>query len=552
MTKFPTYPLIMLLTAALSVSKAVAQPAGEAPAGAEARQNAAGAAQQSKAGAGFDILEYVVEGNSTLSALEIERAVYPHLGPGKRIEDVEAAKTALEKAYHESGFLSVFVDIPEQKVAGGIVRLRVLESRIERLKVSGNRYFSQGDIKAAVPSLTPGEVPYFPEMQSELAQVSRAADRQITPLLRPGRNPGTMEVELAVEDRLPLHGSIELNNKQSPDTSNRRIEAALRYDNLWQAMHSLGLRYITAPLERDQVNVLVANYGMPVGKAGAQLVTYAIFSDSDVATQQDIGQLGKGTTLGLRYVLPLRAPRGQFHSVSLGFDYKDLDEATVTAGADTSKRPIRYLPLSLQYTGGAIDDGGTWQFGLSTTLGIRGLLRRTVDCDGFEVDQFECKRAGADGGFAVLRGEIERTQKLGAGFTLSVQLDGQIATKPLISNEQYSIGGYDSLAGYLESEQSGDSGLRLRTDLTTPNLASWLTEALDLRLLAFYHWGQVRLVDPLPAQAQRFTLASSGAGLRLTAFKGLKLRADFARTQHGASRTPEGKTRFHLGVAYEF
>lgn len=512
----------------------------------------AGPGADSKPASRFDILEYRVEGNSTLSALDIERAVYPHLGPDRSIDDVEAAKASLEKAYHDSGFLSVFVDIPEQKVAGGIVVLRVLESRIERLKVSGNRYFSQGDIKAAVPSLTPGEVPYFPDMQAELAQVSRAADRQITPLLRPGKNPGTMEVELAVEDRLPLHGSVELNNKQSPDTSDRRIEAALRYDNLWQAMHSFGLRYITAPLERDQVNVLVANYALPLGISGAQLVAYGIFSDSDIATQQEIGQIGKGKTFGLRYVRPLRAGRGEFHSVSLGLDYKDLDETTITAGADTSKRPIRYLPLSLQYSGGVVEDGGAWQFGLSTTFGIRGLLRRRVDCDGVELDQFDCKRAGADGGFAVLRGEIERTQKLGAGFALNLQVDGQIATKPLISNEQFSIGGFDSLNGYLESEQSGDSGLRLRANLKTPNVASWLSEVLDLRALAFFHWGQVRLQDPLPGQAPRYTMASSGVGLRLAAFKGLKLRADFARALHGASRTPEGKSRIHLGLSYEF
>lgn len=500
----------------------------------------------------FDIMEIQIEGNTTLSALEIERAVYPHLGPGRTIDDVEAAKASLESAYHDSGFLSVFVDIPEQKVAAGIVTLRVSESRIERLKVSGNRYFSQGDIRAGVPSLAQGQVPYFPDMQTELAQQSRSPDRQITPLLRPGKNPGTMEVELAVEDRLPLHGSIELNNKQSADTSNRRLEAALRYDNLWQAMHSFGLRYITSPLNRDEVNVVVANYALPVGKSGAQLVTYGILSDSDIATPQEVGQLGKGKTFGLRYVMPLRSPRGRFHSLSVGFDYKDLDEATVTAGADTSKRPIRYLPLTAQYTGGAVDDGGNWQFGLSTTLGLRGLLRRKVDCGGVRVDQFECKRAGADGNFAVLRGEVERVQKLGAGFSLSAQVDGQLATQPLISNEQYSVGGFESVNGYLESEQSGDSGFRVRTELKTPNLTAWLSESLDLNAVAFFHWAQVRLQQPLPAQVARFTLGSAGLGLRLTAFKGFKARADIARVQHPASHTLDGSTRFHLGLAYEF
>jgi hemolysin activation/secretion protein len=238
--------------------------------------------------------------------------------------------------------------------------------------------------------------------------------------------------------------------------------------------------------------------------------------------------------------------------MSAGFDYKDLDEATVTAGADTSKRPIRYLPFTLQYTGGAVDDGGNWQFGLSTTLGLRGLLRRKVDCDGVRVDQFECKRTGADGNFAVLRGEIERTQKLGAGLTLNAHVDGQLATQPLISNEQYSVGGFESVNGYLESEQSGDSGFRLRSELRTPNLTARLSDSIDLSALAFFHWAQVRLQQPLPAQVARFTLGSTGLGLRLVAYKGFKARADIARVQHTASHTLNGSTRFHLGLSYEF
>jgi hypothetical protein len=44
----------------------------------------------------FDIWEYQVEGNSLVAAVDIERAVYSHLGPDKSIDDVEAARAALE------------------------------------------------------------------------------------------------------------------------------------------------------------------------------------------------------------------------------------------------------------------------------------------------------------------------------------------------------------------------------------------------------------------------------------------------------------------------
>src|SRR5262245_8674753 len=71
----------------------------------------------------FDIFEYQISGNTVLPTLAIEKAVYPFLGPGKSIDDVQKAREALEKAYQSAGYLTVFVDIPEQTVEGGIVRL---------------------------------------------------------------------------------------------------------------------------------------------------------------------------------------------------------------------------------------------------------------------------------------------------------------------------------------------------------------------------------------------------------------------------------------------
>ena len=85
----------------------------------------------------FDILEFAVEGNTVLPAELIERAVYPFLGEKRRFDDVNAAATALEKAYQDAGYLTVAVGVPEQSINDGVVRLEVTEGRVERLKVSG-------------------------------------------------------------------------------------------------------------------------------------------------------------------------------------------------------------------------------------------------------------------------------------------------------------------------------------------------------------------------------------------------------------------------------
>src|SRR5262245_33425778 len=71
----------------------------------------------------FDILEYVIDGNSVLSVVEIERVVYPFLGEQRTAGDVDRAREDLENAYHLRGFQTVQVTIPQQGVESGIIHL---------------------------------------------------------------------------------------------------------------------------------------------------------------------------------------------------------------------------------------------------------------------------------------------------------------------------------------------------------------------------------------------------------------------------------------------
>src|SRR5215831_3895340 len=223
----------------------------------------AGLAQQPAEEPTFDILEYRVEGNSVLPKLAIERAVYPHLGEKKRIADVEKARVALEKAYRDAGYATVVVNVPQQKVDKGVVVLQVIEGRIERVRVTGSRYYSQGSILEQVPAAAPNEVPYFPDVQRQVDRLNNA-DRRVTPVLRPGTVPGTTELELNVRGELPLHGSLEFNNRYSPNTTPYRLTGALRYDNMFQRDHSFGVQYQTSPQDTSEVKAIVATYAVPL------------------------------------------------------------------------------------------------------------------------------------------------------------------------------------------------------------------------------------------------------------------------------------------------
>lgn len=492
----------------------------------------------------FDVFEYRVEGATLLPVITVERTVYPYLGEKKNLAEVEKAREALEKAYHGAGYLTVLVSIPQQKVDGGVVRLTVTEAPVDRLRVVESRYFSLGEIRARVPELAEGNVPYFPDMQKQLAGLNRSADRRITPVLRPGKTPGTVEVDLKVQDKLPLHGNVELNDRQSQDTKRTRLSASVRWDNLWQKQHGLGITVQTAPENPDESQVFSANYTWPLA-SGNYLALYGVKSDSDVAAVGTLNVVGNGVIFGARYILPLRSHReGFFHTGTMGVDYKDFDQSVTLIGSGGFNTPITYMPFTLAWDGTWLGERRTTKFGAAFNFNFRGL----VADDG----EFANKRFKGRANYSYLRGSASHNEAWASGWGVNARLGWQIAAQPLISNEQFAIGGVDTVRGYLESAALGDNGAALSVETTTPNFAKRLGDSIDdAHLLAFADIGSVHVREPVTAD-DRFTLAGIGLGVRLKGWGGVFAGLDWAVALQEVGDTDRGDSRAHFRLGYEW
>lgn len=496
----------------------------------------------------FDVWEIAVGGNTVLDARQIEKTVYPFLGPSRTVADVEAARKALETAYREAGYGTVVVNIPEQDVEQGVVRLDVLQGSIDRLRVSGATYFSPLRISESVPALAPGTVPELPQVQAELIALNgRSADRRITPVLRPGRYPGTVEAELKVDDRLPVHGSLEVTNAYTRDTSRLRATGTVSYDNLWQREHSMALGYQTAPQETDDVTVLFATYTARLADSPWILSGYAIDSDTSVSSVGTLGVLGQGQIAGLRFIRPLPALAGGFQRATFGVDYKDFDESIALTGNQPEiETPVRYGTVSAGW--GLVFPGEE----RSTDINLLAVMGSRVL--GNDTEEFAAKRSGASPSFAYLNVGFSHQRALPAGMGLRLALRGQIAGAPLISNEQFSFGGAGSVRGYLESQQFADDGLSAQFEWLSPDWGRRLADVASGRVHAFVDAGVGRLQDALPEQDDDFFLWSAGLGLRTVLWRRLTQDIEWAvPLEDSADGSIEsGDDRWHFAVRYAF
>jgi len=521
------------------------------------------ASAASHAAAKFNIWEYRVEGSNLLSARDIEEAIYPFLGPGKDLEVIEQAKNALERLYRDKGYPAVFVDIPEQDVVGGVVYLKATEGKIARLRVSDSDYFKLADIKSEVPSAGKGKALHLPSLQQDLARLNKkTSDLKVVPILKQGRVPGTLEIELKVNDKFPLHGRVELNDHYSKNTTKSRLSASLRYDNLWQKQHSLSLLTQVTPEDTNEVNVLSATYVMPWKGTQNKLAMYAVSSDSEIATlsgESNNGLLvvGNSNIYGVRYVMPFASSAKFMHSMSIGFDYKDVEE--VVQFPDDPARlgvrtPLDYIAWTAKYNVTTRSPKVLTRYGVGITFGVDGL--------GNSIDEFADKRFKGDPDFFHLQGSFWQKRFLPKDWQLISKLKLRLAASPLISNEQMSAGGASSVRGYFESQHVGDRGLAGSLELRTPSLFKDELEFLEqFRGLLFIEAAALEVIDALPGQDERFTLASAGLGVRLNAWEKMALKVDWAYPLsdscgksdcRAAGDVKVGEDRFTFSLSYGF
>jgi hemolysin activation/secretion protein len=495
---------------------------------------------------GFEIRDFEVTGNSIFPPDKLRDTVVSFTGNGKTAADVEKARDALEKLYHDAGYPAVMVNIPEQTLKNGVVKLWVIESRIGKVKVTGNRYFTMEKIMKALPSLAPGQILYLPEVQKEIARLNRNQDFKIEPVMSPGKEFGTIDVELKVEDQLPLHGYVELSNKSTHDTKELRLNTLIRYDNLWQKEHSLSLQYQTAPQDPKEVQVGGVSYVLPTPwEPDHQLALYGIWSDSATAFGEGFNIVGKGQIVGARYVIPLPQYRLYAHNVTLGIDYKHFNEAVgfTTESGQTTHTPVSYMPLSFSYSSSLPDEwGGTTQFSGGLNLSLRGVVS--------DENEFELKRYKATAGYLYATAGIQRTQKLPWGMNLFVKVDAQLADQPLIDNEQYSAGGMENVRGYKESEALGDNAVHSTLEVTFPNPLekTAIGKRLQMNPFVFYDVAKLTIHDPLPGQDGSTSLQGTGVGVRGSVTKNLEYELDWAVALNATSQTNRYDQRVYFKV----
>src|SRR6266508_1394494 len=113
---------------------------------------------QSSDGPRFAVHRFEIEGDLPIPHARAAAILAPYTGDAVDLSQLQAAAAKLEAELFDRGYAFYRVVVPPQALQGFAV-VRVLPFRLAKVSVSGNKYFSTGNVRASLPDLKEAESP---------------------------------------------------------------------------------------------------------------------------------------------------------------------------------------------------------------------------------------------------------------------------------------------------------------------------------------------------------------------------------------------------------
>jgi hemolysin activation/secretion protein len=529
----------------------------------------------------FNLQRIDVVGNKLLPATALQNLLTPYVGKDKTFRDIQRALETIEKAYRSAGYGAVQVSIPEQELTSGTLRIEVEEIPVAALTISGNRFFSEANIRNTLSSLREGLTPNTRLLSENIQLANENPAKQIDVVLGIGKLPDTLDAKISVVDEAPFRAYLNVDNTGTPTSGRHRTGFSLRHANLFDRDHTVTFAYTGSPdmLEGTRVDIYSLGYRVPLYSIGDSIdVFYAKSNINTPASVMSVGSTlgltGKGDVMGLRWNHYF-ARQGEYTSKLVGgWDHKLMDTTCsnsgtpVPFGTSAGCTPYTTRPLSLTYSGQWSNPAMTTDFQLgyayNVPMGSQYTTTTTTNVTVYDRYSLVASNRNTPEDFSVIRYGASITRPLPREWMLRAAISGQSSLgMALVPAEQVGLSGAQTVRGFHERVVAADTGYVVNFELYAPNVASLLGLPGNLRPLVFYDASQgwnYRMPSGTAVTTQTVGVDSIGTGLRYDLKKDIIARFDIANVMHangvaqlsGASNTRDTEWRGHFNLTVGF
>ena len=497
----------------------------------------------------FDISRFEVKGNTLLPEEAVQATLTPFTGKGRDFADVQKALEALEALFHKRGYNVVQVELPEQELNQGVIKLKVVQTKIGKIVVQGQTFFTSENIRRSLPGLVEGETPNIRQVSASLRMANENPAKKVTLQLESGDKDEEVNALLKVADEKNWKVGANVDNTGTSSTGKTHLGLLWQHANLWNLDHVASLQYTTTIEKPSQVRVYGMGYHIPLYRLGDSLDFFASYSNVDSGTVSagvfDLQVAGKGRVYGLRYNHNL-GRFGDFEpKLSYGLDYKAFINSVELQGLQLGK-DVTVHPISVTYSGNKPLSNGELNFSLTFLRNIPGgKYGRT--------DDFNAVRLGANPNFSVLRYSASYSRNLPKEWQLRFNLNGQYTPDSLVPGEQFGAGGASSVRGFNERELANDYGMQLNAELYSPNWCPPIGDlAVQCRFVLFYDAARVQRNHALAGEQENASISSIGLGWRFLMGRYMSGQIDLGHILNHGGIAGKGKHQMHFKLNFSY
>ena len=503
------------------------------------------------------VSNFILSGVNLFNPIDFEPVLKKYRSKELGISDLKTIADELTAFYRSKGYITSLAYAPTQEIENETVEFRVIEGRIGKIEVEGGEYFKK-EAMAKKITIEEGQVLNYERLQRDVRQLNKQPDRTMKAVLLPGTDKGTTDILLKMEEENdPMHFYLDANNNGTEETKTARYGIGFAHNNLLGYDDILSLK---ARVGDWDIYSLSADYNIPINKYNTRIGAYGMFSHADIGGQfAVIEPEGAATAIGAYITHPL-FDKDYFDPIAVnissdiiaGLDLIDVHNQIL--GKETSHDILRVAKLGISFD--ERDALGRTFFNNEFRVGIDGLGSMDSNDESSSIID-----AGSE--FMKYIGTLTRITRLPFSMMLINNLKFQHTNNPLVSSEQMSMGGADTVRGYPQNDYLADYGYVATLELRTPAFIfpraikvpydDKKTSLMDaMQFVYFVDFGKGHRKNPRVGETKDQFMIGTGFGFRFDLYDHLRARLDFGFPAGNEEPSDGSCGTVHVGVQYEF
>lgn len=453
------------------------------------------------AGTAVEVSEYRFSGNTLLSDADLADIARPYTNRAVTLPELKALRDLLTLAYVDRGFVTSGVVLPDQTIEGNVVVFRAIEGALKGVDVTTDGHFRTAYLGRKISRSLRGHPANISQIEDEL-QLLLEDERieSVTAALVPDARRGEAILNVRIrESRAPYAGFTAINDL-APAIGGIAGRVYAGHRNLFGIGDHVrgGIGY------GEGFREVVLGYTVPINAAQTRVDVDYLRNDSQIVDpalevldiESESQSVGVGVTHRFVHTLAhqldisvrLDHRRSEGRLLGRGFSF--------TAGPENGIAKLAVARFRQDWTYRSVRTVTALSSTLSVGLDALGATRADGETP--------------DGQFVAWLVQSQWAHRLGGlDSQLVARADLQLATRALLSLEQFSMGGIHTVRGYRQNAVVRDNGAVVSAEWRVPLWKSPSGHTLTLTPLVDAGHGWNAATHPGPAQ----TLASVGVGL---------------------------------------